>query len=1299
MRGIFAACLAGAVPSTLAQSSVRQFYSDFDEGLPAGSEVRGNAAWSATGGGADSGVVKLTEAVSGQIGSLVVGDFAGGGAISNFWARFRVRVGGGTGADGFSFNVAPDLSGAFGEEGVSGGFSVSFDTFQNQGEETPDITLRLDNLPPARSSFPVRTDQEFVPVEVLVTRLGGPPPVASIFTRFQVYYRQTNVISHTISGWISFPPGTQWGLGARTGAVTDNHWIDDLLILANYTFGPAVVVVQPPANTSVQYGRTVRLNVVADGTPPLNYQWLRDGVDIPGATEPAYITPPMDFALDGARYAVRVSNGRGTNVSAAATVIRQQATVHSWPLARGYNLISTPVEVGDGGDGTIGSLWSAAPHGATFWKFENASQSWRSAEIFVAGQGWRPGTTRLAPGEGGWFYSPQAFSLVATGRVVQPQLPAGLAGSGWRLRGSPLPVPAGYSDIFAGSPADGLLVHRWNPASQSFFPPWVHDLGQWLPGPWEAAAGEGVFFLGPGSGPFPSTPNAPPSITAISNLTVFTGQTAGPLGFRVLDADHPTDALLVTASSSNTSLLPQANISFGGGGENRTLTLILAAGAVGRANVTLTVSDPLGASSSTQFTLRVVSTNGPPVFVLDPVPVDLASGQTLRLEAEADGAPTITYLWRRNGALLRHETNRILVITNAQPTDGGTYSAVAFNALGAAASDRAVVRVDAASAVPMTNSVAEAALAEGEAGRVLSTNRDASTEPGEPQHAGKPGGHSVWFKWRPGRSGIATFDTLGSSFDTLLAVYTGTVFTGLQEVVGDDDGDRHFNSRVRFNAEAGTTYLVAVDGFFGEAGDIVLQWSLLTGTSRLPMIRRHPEGVAAPPRTTVTFAVEVADPVPQELRHQWFHNGAGALAGQTNTSLLLTQLNAGHLGTYRVEVIRGTVTNTSREAVLELATSPAIPTFDKLGDAFTAAAPVNQPGLQARRRLASGASVSVGIPGSRLIPNNTGETEGRENYNCAAVIGRSRWIPLEIPSEGTLVVDAHGSSVDTVAELVRWHGDPNRGDPVTLACKGAGVGAAMGLLVATNIAAGSDYFLVVDRVITAGSLNAPDGPIHVNWAFLHGHPELSPTWFTEGDLRAVEPLARGLVGPWNELLDYLGGRLDLLDAGARPRLSNWLASTNRMPADVAGILLAGLDGWVAGELIWETRRFNGVVLDLELSQRVSMPFSTDGERQRVNRLLLEAAFPTELNGSREPRLRVWQSLAVPGETHLRLVDDPVNAWRVEETSALSGSVANPGWLAVTNPAVTAQFNPALWLKIIRPPSGVSSGPRFYRAGR
>ena len=95
----------------------------------------------------------------------------------------------------------------------------------------------------------------------------------------------------------------------------------------------------------------------------------------------------------------------------------------------------------------------------------------------------------------------------------------------------------------------------------------------------------------------------------------------------------------------------------------------------------------------------------------------------------------------------------------------------------------------------------------------------ASDQDDEPTHAGNYGGKSVWFYWVAPYSGVATFTTAGSRFDTLLAAYRGTTIANLTRVVANDDvSQSDGTSAIRFNAVAGSGYFLAVDGF-NEGGD------------------------------------------------------------------------------------------------------------------------------------------------------------------------------------------------------------------------------------------------------------------------------------------------------------------------------------------------------------------------------------------------------------------------------------------------------------------------------------------------
>src|SRR5437764_5181353 len=109
-------------------------------------------------------------------------------------------------------------------------------------------------------------------------------------------------------------------------------------------------------------------------------------------------------------------------------------------------------------------------------------------------------------------------------------------------------------------------------------------------------------------------------------------------------------------------------------------------------------------------------------------------------------------------------------------------------------------------------------------GPLTADNTEATREAGEPLHAGDVGGKSIWYEWTPGFTGVASIDTVGSGFDTLLEVSSGSTLTGLMTVASNDDVDQGGSvSRLCFTiADATVKFVIAVDGFNGASGAVAL---------------------------------------------------------------------------------------------------------------------------------------------------------------------------------------------------------------------------------------------------------------------------------------------------------------------------------------------------------------------------------------------------------------------------------------------------------------------------------------------
>jgi len=104
---------------------------------------------------------------------------------------------------------------------------------------------------------------------------------------------------------------------------------------------------------------------------------------------------------------------------------------------------------------------------------------------------------------------------------------------------------------------------------------------------------------------------------------------------------------------------------------------------------------------------------------------------------------------------------------------------------------------------------------------VTGTTVNATHESGEPDHASLGSAASIWYKWTAPADGILTLSTQGSSYDTLLAAYTGSSVSGLTQRASNDDSaviSGTLWSQVSFRVSAGAAYRIAVDGYRGAAG-------------------------------------------------------------------------------------------------------------------------------------------------------------------------------------------------------------------------------------------------------------------------------------------------------------------------------------------------------------------------------------------------------------------------------------------------------------------------------------------------
>ena len=195
---------------------------------------------------------------------------------------------------------------------------------------------------------------------------------------------------------------------------------------------------------------------------------------------------------------------------------------------------------------------------------------------------------------------------------------------------------------------------------------------------------------------------------------------------------------------------------------------------------------------------------------------------------------------------------------------------------------------------PANDNFSAAQTITGCSGNVGGTNVGGTNEAGEPNHSPDNGGgtRSVWYRWQAQSTGIATITTAGSNFDTVLAVYTGSSVNALTPVVKNDDVDPgiDISSSVQFSATAGTTYMIAVDGYDnssgGDTGSITLNWSLANCTQVPPQLILEDSGPVANEAAALDSVLFVRDPFPVINTSNLFN-----LPADPNTRILIFVAN------------------------------------------------------------------------------------------------------------------------------------------------------------------------------------------------------------------------------------------------------------------------------------------------------------------------------------------------------------------------------------------------------------------------
>lgn len=370
----------------------------------------------------------------------------------------------------------------------------------------------------------------------------------------------------------------------------------------------------------------------------------------------------------------------------------------------------------------------------------------------------------------------------------------------------------------------------------------------------------------------------------------------------------------------------------------------------------------------------------------------------------------------------------------------------------------------------------------GNSGTVQGTNACASAEANEPPHAGQAAQHSLWFTWTPTVSGPVVFNTLGSNFDTVLAVYTGNSLGSLVEVASNDNSGSAQTSSLTFNATPGVQYQIALDGKDGSTGSFVLNWAL--GVSNDSFANPTPLDTSSSGSLTasnVTATSEVGEPAVvigqsgKTLWYSWFSPDDKQITVDTfgsnfNTVLAVwsgTDMSALSLVAKNDDYTTGV--QQSRVSFLALANTHYLIEVDGVGGAagdvrlnwYLAFPPPND--------MFSQATSITGCLGAVTGYNTAATKEAGEPNHAGRTGGASVWYQWTGQVTGTLTVDVTDANFDTI--LAVYSGN-SVGNLTPLAFSAVGTTSNSVTFTPT---AGNNIFIAVD------GKNAQMGAFLLRW--------------------------------------------------------------------------------------------------------------------------------------------------------------------------------------------------------------------------
>lgn len=654
--------------------------------------------------------------------------------------------------------------------------------------------------------------------------------------------------------------------GSYTVVATNQRGFTASSAAALTVMSPPLFTAQPPAFIPVASGSTASVALTVVGTAPITYQWFKDGAPIAKATKTVFSWSKSDAAVEGS-YFLRASNPHGVTDSEPMVVAVQDKPV----------ITLHPQAVATLSAGDTFSLQCAATGTEALvyqWQLNGVNISGAtSATLTISPVSWlHRGTYRcvVSNAVGSVVSKNAVVTVVSPPIIITPPSNTKIANRGtgvlrvvaggtpllkyqWMKDGNDIPKATGTSLTLAKSSPESTPGSYAVRVSSHLLPSGVISAAATVvieDAPQITRQPVAVYAPVNGSATFTVAASGSPALAyqwqrnnvnlpgeTSDTLTLSSLQLAQSASVRVVVSNDVgkavSNAVKLTVQTPPTITRQPTSQTFYAY-DNVTFSVVAAGAAtlkyqwfkgadalLGQVSPTLKLTRVQEAQAGT-YTVKVTNlvgsvTSADAVLTVNPVPLptieDFAPRQgSVAAKVYLTGTnlnwtTKVSFNGKSAGFVIIRPTELLLTI----PT-GAVSGPIELTTLGGVVSSSNFFVVLPGSTTP-NDYLANAIVMSGKSPYIGGDHTSATREFGE-YYYGR--GRTLWFRWRAPVTGIYGFNTLGSSFDTHIFVYTGPVIPQLPSdlaILAEDDDSANYNgaSACVLNVTKGTDYFISID--------------------------------------------------------------------------------------------------------------------------------------------------------------------------------------------------------------------------------------------------------------------------------------------------------------------------------------------------------------------------------------------------------------------------------------------------------------------------------------------------------